>query len=196
MLSVTYIYWENLNLQSFHNFIHLQISTMDASQYWSFAREYSIWNATVAALQFWMTGLKQCILINAIELSLCTLLLQWLHTRNMKSTRRNTLQSLCDHLKWCFWNWPCTEEWRLWEWEWKLQHPHPSQQSTKYLPCLKKGRLILQSSTLWSVTDYTGAAWRDPTMQTQSSQLHTPPISVNQFQWWEACETPTFQHWC
>ena len=27
---------------------------MDAPQYWPFAQEYSIWNATVAALQFWM----------------------------------------------------------------------------------------------------------------------------------------------
>ena len=33
----------------------------------------------------------------------------------MKSTRRNTLQLLCDHLEWCFWNWACTGGWRLWE---------------------------------------------------------------------------------
>ena len=30
---------------------------MDATDYWPFAREYSIWNAAVAALQFWMADL-------------------------------------------------------------------------------------------------------------------------------------------
>ena len=40
---------------------------MDATDYWSFAREYSIRNATVAALQFWMADLNPTILSNAIE---------------------------------------------------------------------------------------------------------------------------------
>ena len=31
---------------------------MNATDYWPFAREYSIWNATVAALQFWTAGLE------------------------------------------------------------------------------------------------------------------------------------------
>ena len=40
---------------------------MDASQYWPFAHEYSTWNATVAALQFWMADLEPHDLSNAID---------------------------------------------------------------------------------------------------------------------------------
>ena len=35
--------------------------------FWPFAQEYSIWNAAVAALQFWTVDLKPHILSNAIE---------------------------------------------------------------------------------------------------------------------------------
>ena len=40
---------------------------VDASHYWPFAREYSIWNAEVAALQFWMADLNHQMLSNTIE---------------------------------------------------------------------------------------------------------------------------------
>ena len=40
---------------------------MDATYYWPFAREYFIWNATAAALQFGMEDLKPHILSDAIE---------------------------------------------------------------------------------------------------------------------------------
>ena len=40
---------------------------MDAPQYWPFVHEYSIQNAAVAALQFWMADLKQYIPSNAID---------------------------------------------------------------------------------------------------------------------------------
>ena len=67
MLSVTHIYQETLNLQSFNDFIHLQVSTRETLQYLPFVQEYSIWNATVAALQFWMADLEPQILSNAID---------------------------------------------------------------------------------------------------------------------------------
>ena len=41
--------------------------TMDATDYWLFAQEYSIWNAAVSALQFWMRDLDPQMLSNAIE---------------------------------------------------------------------------------------------------------------------------------
>ena len=44
-----------------------QFFIMDTTLYWPFAIEYSIWNATVAALQFWMEDLKPHTLRNAIE---------------------------------------------------------------------------------------------------------------------------------
>ena len=47
--------------------LHLQASTMGASQYWHFACKYSIWHATVTALQFWMADLNQHVLRNAID---------------------------------------------------------------------------------------------------------------------------------
>ena len=40
---------------------------MDATRYWLFAREYSIWNATVTALQFWTADIKPHTLSDAIE---------------------------------------------------------------------------------------------------------------------------------
>ena len=40
---------------------------MDATHLWSFAQEYSIWKAVVAALLFWMADLKPHILSDTIE---------------------------------------------------------------------------------------------------------------------------------
>ena len=40
---------------------------MNSADYWPMAREYSIWNATVAALQFWMTDLEVHVLSSSIE---------------------------------------------------------------------------------------------------------------------------------
>ena len=40
---------------------------MDATDYWPFAREYSIWKAAVAALQFVIADLNPQMLSNAIE---------------------------------------------------------------------------------------------------------------------------------
>ena len=40
---------------------------MDTTHYWPFAREYSIWNTTVVALQFWIADFKPHFLSNAIE---------------------------------------------------------------------------------------------------------------------------------
>ena len=40
---------------------------MDPVNYWLMAREYSVWNATIAVLQFWTADLKAHILNSAIE---------------------------------------------------------------------------------------------------------------------------------
>ena len=40
---------------------------MNATDYWPMAREYSIWNAAVAALQFWTADLKVHVLGSTIE---------------------------------------------------------------------------------------------------------------------------------
>ena len=71
ILSCANTYQETINLQlstdCIHFHLHLQGSTIDPSQYWPFTHVYSIWNATVAALQFWMADLKPHILSNVKE---------------------------------------------------------------------------------------------------------------------------------
>ena len=43
------------------------ISSMDTADYWLMAREYSIWNATIASLQFWTEDLNPVIIGRATE---------------------------------------------------------------------------------------------------------------------------------
>ena len=40
---------------------------MNATDYWPMAREYSVWNAAVAAVQFWTADLKTHILTSTID---------------------------------------------------------------------------------------------------------------------------------
>ena len=40
---------------------------MNTADYWPMAREYSMWNAAVAALQFWTADLKVHVLSSTIE---------------------------------------------------------------------------------------------------------------------------------
>ena len=40
---------------------------MNTANYWPMAREYSVWNAAVAALQFWTADLKAHVLSSTIE---------------------------------------------------------------------------------------------------------------------------------
>ena len=70
---------------------------MDASQYWLFACDYSIWNAAVTALQFWTADFEPHILSNAIDQVCTAFFYSDYTTTDMASTRRNTLQSLHDH---------------------------------------------------------------------------------------------------
>ena len=46
--------------------LHLH-TIMNVTDYWPMAREYSVWNATVAALQFWTADLEAHVLSSAIE---------------------------------------------------------------------------------------------------------------------------------
>ena len=60
-----------MNIASISDSTHLtyinKVYIMDAAHYWPFAREYSIWNATFATLQFWTANLESHILSNATE---------------------------------------------------------------------------------------------------------------------------------
>ena len=60
-----YIWLYKLLIQ--HHLIQNLLNVMNAMDYWSLAREYSIWNAAVAALQFWTADLEAHVLSSTIE---------------------------------------------------------------------------------------------------------------------------------
>ena len=58
-----------LNIKQQHNQILLTVTTfnMKITDYWPMAREYSIWNAAIASLQFWTADLNPVTLGIATE---------------------------------------------------------------------------------------------------------------------------------
>ena len=64
--------------------MHHQDFIMNSTHYWPFAREYSIWNTAVKALQFWMADLKPHILNDAIE---------WVYTAFLCNNSAQQLQN-------------------------------------------------------------------------------------------------------
>ena len=70
---------------------------MDATHYWLFAREYTIWNAAITTLQFWMADLNPLTLCNAMGLH--SLLLQQFCPAVKDHIKRNIIWLLHDHTK-------------------------------------------------------------------------------------------------
>ena len=67
MILLNYYYiWQYELLIQHHLIQHLHY-IMNATDYWPLAREYLIWNATVAALQFWTADLEAHVLSSATE---------------------------------------------------------------------------------------------------------------------------------
>ena len=62
---------------------------MDATHYWPFAREYSIWNATVTGLQFWMADPEPQTPSNAIE---------WVYTAFFCSNSAQQLRNISEEV--------------------------------------------------------------------------------------------------
>ena len=62
---------------------------MDATHHWPFAREYSIWNTAVTALQFWMADLEPQTLSNAME---------WVYTAFFCSTSAQQLWNISEEI--------------------------------------------------------------------------------------------------
>ena len=131
---------------------------MDAIHSWPSAREYSIWNAAVAALQFWMADLNPQSLSNTIE---------WVYTAFSCSTSSQQLRStseevLFDHfvtmLNDAFEWGTCPGRWRLWEWEWKLKYSHSSMQSTMPASCFRKWQFVFWACHTLSIL--TSMTWQ------------------------------------
>ena len=62
---------------------------MDATDYWPFTREYSIWNAAVTALQFWITDVNPQMLSNTIE---------WVYTIFFCSSSAQHLRNISEEI--------------------------------------------------------------------------------------------------
>ena len=111
-----YIYiWLYKLLPQHHLIQHLDY-IMNATDYWLFVREYSIWNTIVATSQVWTADLDHNILSSAIEVY-ANFPLYYLHTLATQPTWRSFIWLLHDHTKWCFWERTCPSRWRIWEWK-------------------------------------------------------------------------------
>ena len=62
---------------------------MDATHYWPFAREYSLWNTAVVALQLWMEVLEPQTLSNTIE---------WIYTAFSYSNSAQQLRNISEEV--------------------------------------------------------------------------------------------------
>ena len=178
---------------------HLQISTMDASQYLPFTCEYSIWNATVTALQLWTADLEPQILSTNID---------QVYTAFFCGDHAQQIWHLLEEILFgCF----VTTLNDVFETELAQEDegyesgsenfniPTPLSRAPIIYHISMVEDFILQSSKLWSITNYSRAAWRVFTSQTQILQPHTSPLDIHQLQWWEFCRTQwTMQPilWC
>ena len=75
------------------------IYIMDATHYWSFAREFSICNSTVAALQILNSRFQTSHPQQCHKMSLHSFLLQQLSTATTEPARRNIIWLLHGHIK-------------------------------------------------------------------------------------------------
>ena len=149
---------------------------MDAIHYCPFAREYSMWNTAVAALQFWMADLEPQTLSNVIWMGLHSLLLQQLCPGVKKYIRRSIIWSLHDHPKWCFWMVTCPRGWWLQQLEWKLKYSHSFMQNTMTISCINRWKPVFH-------TCYTTYTSNTLTSSTQQSQLNMLSLVIQQ--WWQ-----------
>ena len=108
-------------VSSWLQYTHITRNTPD---YWPMAREYSIWNAAVAALNFWTADLKAHTLSSATEESLQNILLCTISTYTPSDIWWNIFWSLCDHAKCCIWTKISIRRWRLWKQFRKCQHTY------------------------------------------------------------------------
>ena len=85
----------NINLRGdVHSITVIQLTPrtffiMDATHYWPFAREYSIWNAAVTALKFWMADLNLQTLSNVTE---------WVYTAFFWSNSAKHLNNISEEI--------------------------------------------------------------------------------------------------
>ena len=98
-------------------------------------------NITILDDRSWTSHPQQC-----HRMSIHSFLLQQLSTTTTEPARRNTIQSLCDNIKWHFWKRTHTWRWRLLEREQKHKYSHSSQQKTTTdIPYFHEWKYVLWS---------------------------------------------------
>ena len=70
---------------------------MDATDYWPMAREYSIWNSTIASLQFWTADLDPVIFGRATEQVYTTFFYSPSSHALCQQSEENTVWTFCNH---------------------------------------------------------------------------------------------------
>ena len=91
------------------------ISSMDTADHWPMAREYSIWNATIASLQFWTEDLNPVTLSRATEHVNTKIFLFTYESHTTPAIWQNTVWMFCHSTKCSFWSAIITSWWRLQE---------------------------------------------------------------------------------
>ena len=96
---------------------------MDSTDYWLFACKFCIWNAWVAALQFWTEDLDHR--HSAVLLRGCTQPSStWLCPAPVTCWTRSSIWSLCDHIKWCLQRSTRIRRYWIQKWEQKYECSH------------------------------------------------------------------------
>ena len=72
---------------------------MDIADYWQMAREYLIWNAAIASLQFWTADLNTITLSTAIEEVYSAFFYTTLTYTLHQQSEKNIIWLLHDHTK-------------------------------------------------------------------------------------------------
>ena len=72
---------------------------MDATDYWPFAGEYSIWNAAVTAIQFWTNDINPQTLSSVIERVYIAFFYSDSAQHQQYVGEKNIIQLLHDHLE-------------------------------------------------------------------------------------------------
>ena len=156
------------------NFILLHAATMlsmDATDYWPMAREYSIWNATIASLQFWTSSYPW----QSYRTSLHHILLLTFKPYTPSAIWWNTIWLLCNCIEFSLWPATVTSWWRLWEWFRYHRLTHSTKKDSKNSPCFQHGTHFIWTSTCHSAQYTTNSTQTSAQMTILqfSRQLHS-----------------------
>ena len=134
-----------LILQSLEFYRTFTTTTMDTADYWPMAWEYSIWNATIASLQFWTEDLDPVTLGRATE-SVYTTFFYTSTSHTLCQQSDETLFGHFCHSPQCSFQ-PPTVGWRLESGSDTIDLPTPLWKDSSHSPCFQHGPHFIQPSS-------------------------------------------------